>query len=203
MGQKIYFDTNQIYYIRRIADEAEGYEYGDYSWAYELFPNNPEMIADIRALCYIVALQYQWDLEFCSSDASYTELCLSASTRAVRTREAWEIAAENNTDKKVRQLPWTQESGIQERLTLNSVDDKLEFISDRADREIVRDFVSQGADVLLTSDDDILRRKAGLAALGIIVMRPAEWLNNFLEDMRGDEDGVDWVERILFTIGQK
>jgi len=203
MGQKIYFDTNQIYYIRRIADEAEGYEYGDYSWAYELFPNNPEMIADIRALCYIVALQYQWDLEFCSSDASYTELCLSASTRAARTREAWEIAAENNTDKKVRQLPWTQESGIQERLTLNSVDDKLEFISDRADREIVRDFVSQGADVLLTSDDDILRRKAGLAALGIIVMRPAEWLNNFLEDMRGDEDGVDWVERILFTIGQK
>lgn len=26
MRQKIYFDTNQIYYIRRIADEAEGYD---------------------------------------------------------------------------------------------------------------------------------------------------------------------------------
>ncbi len=59
MGHKIYFDTNQLYFIRRIADEAEGFEYGDYSWAYDIFPKNPEMIADIKALCYIVALQYQ------------------------------------------------------------------------------------------------------------------------------------------------
>ena len=201
MGQKIYFDTNQLYYIRRIADEAEGFEYGDYSWAYNLFPDNPEMIADIRALCYIVALQYQWDLEFCSSDASYTELCLSASTRAVKTREAWEIAAEHVTDKKAQKLSWIQGSGIQKRLNLDPARDRLEFISDKTDREIVRGFISQGADVLLTSDDDIVSHKAELARLGIRVMRPAEWINDFLKNVRGDEDGADWVERILFTVG--
>lgn len=203
MGEKIYFDTNQLYYIRRIAEEAEGWEYGDYSWAYRLFPDNPQMIADIRALCYIVALQYQWDLEFCASDASYTELCQSLGGRALRTREAWEIIAETHTNKKLEKLPWTRDTGKQERLDLKSVPDKLELISDRVDREIVRDFVTQDADILLTSDDDILRHKVELAELGIIVMRPAEWLNNFLKDMRGNEDGGDWVERILFTIGQK
>lgn len=201
MGQKIYFDTNQLYFIRRIADEAEGFEYGDYSWAYDIFPNNPEMVADIKALCYIVALQYQWDLEFCSSDASYTELFLNIGSRAIKTREAWEIVAEHNLDKKVRKLPWIQESGMQQRVDLESVQDKLVFISDKSDREIVRDFMEQGADILLTSDEDILRHKAELVQLGVRVMRPHEWVNEFLKDVRGNEDGVDWVERILFTMG--
>ncbi|MFC1947244.1 hypothetical protein ACFLXY_04905 [Chloroflexota bacterium] len=88
MGQKIYFDTNQIYFIRRIAEEAEGYEYGDYSWAYNHFSNNPKMIADIKALCYIISLQDQWDLVFCSSDASYTELVITVGQRALATKKA-------------------------------------------------------------------------------------------------------------------
>jgi len=201
MRQKIYFDTNQLYFIRRIADEAEGFEYGDYSWAYDIFLNNPEMVADIKALCYIVALQYQWDLEFCASDASYTELFLNIGSRAIKTREAWEIFAEHNLDKKVRKLPWIQESGIQQRVELKSVQDRLAFISDKSDREIIRDFMEQGADILLTSDDDILRHKAELVQLGVSVLRPHEWVNEFLKDVRGDEDGVDWVERILFTVG--
>jgi len=201
MGQKIYFDTNQLYFIRKIADEAEGYEYGDYSWAYESFPNNPDMIADIKALCYIVALQYQWDLEFCSSDASYTELFLKMSKRASKTREAWEIVAEHNLDKKVRKLPWMQKLGMQEQLNLEPARDRLLFISDKSDREIIRDFMKQDADIFLTSDDDILRHKAELAQLNVGVMRPHEWVNEFLKDIRGDEDGVEWVERILLTIG--
>ncbi len=202
MGEKIYFDTNQLYYIRRIAEEAEGWEYGDYSWAYRLFPDNPQMIADIRALCYIVALQYQWDLEFCSSDASYIELCHSVGDRAIRTREAWEIISETHTDKKLGMLPL--ESNVNKvELDMKTGKDRLRFISDKADRGIVRDFIDQGADVLLTSDGDILRHKVELTELGIRVMRPAEWLNDFLKDMKGDEDGVDWVERILFTVGQK
>ena len=201
MGQKIYFDTNQLYFIRRIADEAKGFEYGDYSWAYDIFSKNPEMVADIKSLCYIMALQYQWDLEFCSSDASYTELFLNVSNRAVKTREAWEIVAEHNLDKRVLKLASIQESGMQKRLDLEHVQDKLAFISDKSDREIIRDFLEQDADILLTSDDDILRHKAELGQLGIRAMRPHEWINEFLKDVRGDEDGVDWVERILFTIG--
>jgi predicted nucleic acid-binding protein len=201
MGHKIYFDTNQLYFIRRIADEAEGFEYGDYSWAYDIFPNNPKMVADIKALCYIMSLQYQWDLEFCSSDASYTELFLTVGNRAVKTREVWEIVAEHNLDKKVRKLTSIQESGIQNRLDLEHVQDILGFISDKSDREIIRDFLEQAADTLLTSDDDILRHKAELGQLGVRAMRPHEWINEFLKDERGDEDGVDWVERILFTIG--
>ncbi len=63
MKDKIYLDTNQLYYIRKIAEEAEGYDYGDYSWAYNRFKDSPEMIQDIRALCYIIALQNEWDLE--------------------------------------------------------------------------------------------------------------------------------------------
>lgn len=200
MGQKIYFDTNQLYFIRKIADEAEGYEYGDYSWAYESLPNNPDMIADIRALCYIVALQYQWDLEFCSSDASYTELFLKMSKRASKTREAWEIVAEHNLDKKVQKLPWMQKLGMQEQLNLEPARDRLLFISDKSDRKIIRDFMKQDADIFLTSDDDILRREAELAQLNVRVMRPHEWVNEFLKDIKGDEDGVEWVERILFTI---
>ena len=86
MTERIYFDTNQIYFLRRIAEESEGFEYGDYSWAYNVFSDNPEMTADIKALCYIGSLQCQWDLEFCSSDASYTELVITASKLANETR---------------------------------------------------------------------------------------------------------------------
>ena len=201
MGQKIYFDTNQIYFIRRIADESEGDEFGDYSWIFEIFPNNPEMVADIKALCYIVALQYQWDLEFCSSDASYTELCHSIGNRALKTREAWEILGEQNLNRKARKLVSIPESSMQKHLNLETIQDKLGFITDKSDREIIRDFMKQNADTLLTSDDDILRHKAELSRLGIRVIRPHEWINEFLKDIRGDEDGVAWVERILFTIG--
>jgi hypothetical protein len=79
---KIYFDTNQLYYIRRIAEEAEGWDYGDSEWAHRLFANNPQLVQDIRALCYIVALQYEWELDFYSSDAvrgrdNWRELSLS------------------------------------------------------------------------------------------------------------------------------
>lgn len=197
MGQKIYFDTNQIYFIRRIAYEAEGFEYGDYSWAYDIFPNNPEMVADIKALCYIISLQDQWDLEFCSSDASYTELITTTGKRAHETREAWEAIGEYHLVEKPRNLRLNE----QMLFDLNSKKDKLEFIPDKADRVIIRDFVRQKAEVLLTSDDDIVRHKNQLAQLGIRVMRPNEWMNKFLETVRGEEDGVQWVERILFTIG--
>ena len=201
MGQKIYFDTNQLYYIRRIADECEGFEFGDYSWAYRVFPKNPNMIADIKALCYIIALQYQWDLEFCHSDASYTELFRKVSNRAVKTREAWEIAGEQNLDRKARKLSTLGESNVQKRLKLGVIRDNLEFIPDESDREIVRDFMEQDADILFTSDDHILKHRAELGKLGVRAMRPHEWINEFLKGARGQEDGVDWVERILFTIG--
>src|SRR3972149_10519793 len=104
MGQKIYFDTNQIYYIRRISDEAEGFEFGDYSWAYDVFTGNPEMIADIKAICYIISLQDQWDLEFCSSDAAYTELIITTGKRAFETRKAWDAVGEHNLIGKPRDL---------------------------------------------------------------------------------------------------
>jgi len=198
MGQKIYFDTNQIYYIRRISDEADGSEFGDYSWAYRVFPDKPELVADIRALCYIVALQDQWDLEFTSSDASYTELCLSTGNRAVSTRRVWEIVSDN-LDKRARRLAWAQPASTQDGLQLRS--EPLAFISDVSDRIILRDFMEQGADVLLTSDDHILSHKTELARMGAIVTRPHDWINDFLRNSRGDEDGVDFTERILFTIG--
>jgi len=201
MGQKIYFDTNQIYFIRRTADESEGDEFGDYSWAFEIFPNNPDMIADIKALCYIVALQYQWDLEFCSSDASYTELFQSSGNRALKTREVWEILGEQNLSRKARKLVSIPGLNMQRHLNLKTTQDKLGFITDKSDREIIKDFMKQNADTLLTSDDDILRHKAELGRLGIRVMRPHEWINEFLKDIRGNEEGVAWVERILFTIG--
>jgi predicted nucleic acid-binding protein len=200
MGQKIYFDTNQIYFFRRIADEAEGYEFGDYSWAYDVFSQSPEMVADIKALCYIVALQYQWDLEFCSSDASYTELFLTIANRAVKTREAWE-AAEPNLNKKLCKLPMTQGVDPQNLPDLESIQDKLGFIPDKSDRVIIRDFINQKADILLTSDNHILKHKVELEQLGVKAMRPSEWINEFLRYVRGDEDGVEWTERILFTIG--
>ena len=195
MGETIYLDTNQLYYIRRIAEEAQGWEYGDYSWAYRHFKNDPAMIADIRALCYIVALQYEWDLEFSASDASHTELCQSLGARASRTRDAWNLFAEGiEGGQYPRQIPMVTDIPVRGRLS-------LEFIPDKDDRAVLRHFVSEGADVLLTSDHHLLNHRAELGSLGIRVMRPAEWLNSFLENMRGDEDGVDWIERILFNVG--
>lgn len=193
--KKIYFDTNQLYYIRRIAEEAEGWDYGNYEWAYRLFPNDPELIADIRALCYIVALQYEWDLDFSPSNASFTELNLSTTERAEATRDAWRLFVQGVKDNQFLQrvlfLPDWPVSG---QLSFG-------FVDDPDDRVILRHFAAEEADVLLTSDDDILKHKARLAKMGLTIMRPSEWLNIFLERVRGGEDAVDWIERILFGIG--
>lgn len=193
--KKIYFDTNQLYYIRRIAEEAAGWDYGNCEWAYRMFPNNPELVQDIRALCYILALQYEWDLDFSSSDASFTELSLCASKRAQATRDAWVLFAEGlKDDRLLRRVPFLPDWPVSGHLSLDLVDDP-------DDRVIIRHFASEGADVLLTSDDDILKHKARLAELDLTVMRPSEWLNAFLENVRGGENAVDWLERILFGIG--
>ncbi len=85
--KRIYVDTNQLYYIRRIADEAEGFDYANYEWAYRQVPNDPELLQDIRALCYIVALQYEWDLDFCPSNASFAEVSLGVGKKAQATRD--------------------------------------------------------------------------------------------------------------------
>jgi hypothetical protein len=193
--KKIYLDTNQLYYIRRIAEEAEGWDYGNYEWAYRMFPNDPQLVQDIRALCYIVALQYEWDLDFSSSDASFTEVSLSAGKRARATRHSWRLFAKGlKSGQLLQKVPFLPDRPVSGRLS-------LDFIDDPDDRVIIRHFASEGADVLLTSDDDILRHKARLAELNLTVMRPSEWLNAFLENVRGDEDAVDWLERIIFGIG--
>ena len=193
--RKIYFDTNQMYYIRRIADEAEGWDYGSYEWAYRAFPNDPNLVQDIRALCYIVALQYEWDLDFLPSDASFAELSLRNDERARATQDAWRLFAEGLKDGHVlRKAAFLRESPICDRLS-------LDFIDDPDDRVILREFARKGADVLLTSDNDILVHKEQLAELGVTVMRPSEWLNAFLDSVRDDEDAVDWLERVLFGIG--
>jgi hypothetical protein len=67
---------------------------------------------------------------------------------------------------------------------------------------IIRDAVAHDADVLLTSDKHILAHKTRLSDLNIRVMRPKEWLDLFLAHVKGDEDAVDWLERILFGIGK-
>ena len=77
----------------------------------------------------------------------------------------------------------------------------LDFIDDPDDRVILRHFAAEEADVLLTSDDHILAHKDILAELNLPVMRPRDWLNAFLENVRGYENAVDWLERILFGIG--
>jgi predicted nucleic acid-binding protein len=155
------------------------------------------MVADIKALCYIIALQYQWDLEFCSCDASYTELIYNTSKRAKKTREAWEIAGEGNLIRKPRGLPLNE----QKPFDVPELDE-LSFIRDADDKFIIRDSVNQQADVLLTTDKHILIHKNQLAQMGVRVRRPSEWINEFLpKELRGEEDGVQWVERILFTIG--
>ena len=193
--KKIYFDTNQLYYIRRIADEGGGSDYGDYEWAYRLFPKNPQLVEDIRALCYIVALQYEWDLDFSSSNASFSEIGLRKSARARATRHAWKVFAEGlNENQPLKQLPFLPDFPVTGYLS-------FEFITDLDDRVVLRHFAAEGADVLLTSDSDILNHQATLGAMNLVVMRPSEWLNAFLKEAREDEDAIDWLERILFGIG--
>ena len=77
----------------------------------------------------------------------------------------------------------------------------LDFIDDPDDRVILRHFAAEKADVLLTSDSDILSHKARLAELHLIVMRPQDWLDEFLKNVRGEANGVDWIERVLYGIG--
>ena len=80
----------------------------------------------------------------------------------------------------------------------------MKIIVDPKDREIVRDFLKSNANVLLTTDYKHLankRNRRALASIGISVMRPAEWLDLFLKDLRGNEDAVDYLERILFSVG--
>lgn len=193
--KKIYFDTNQMYYIRRIADEAEGWDYGSYEWAYRDFSQDPKLVQDIRALCYIVALQYEWDLDFLPSDASFAELSLRNDERARATQEVWMLFVEGLKDGRVLHKPaFLRESPLFDPLS-------FDFIDDPDDRIIVLDCARKDADVLLTSDDDILLHKNQLAVLGVTVMRPSEWLNAFLDIVRDGEDAVDWLERVLFGIG--
>jgi len=194
--KKIYFDTNQMYYIRKIADEAEGWDYGSYEWAYRNFPNDPKnLVQDIRALCYIVALQYEWDLDFFPSDASFAELSLRNDERARATQEAWRLFVEGCKDDRIlHEAAFLPESPTRGRLSLY-------FIDDPDDRVIVREFARERADVLLTTDNHILEHKNRLAELGLTVMRPSEWLNAFLDNVRYNEDDVDWLERVLFGIG--
>ena len=193
--KRIYLDTNQLYYIRRIGEEAEGWDYGNYEWAYRSFRNNPELVADIRALCYIVALQFEWELEFLPSDASFAELSLSASERAKATRDAWVLLAQGlKSDQVLGRVPFLPDWPVSGRLS-------FDFVEDPDDRVILRHFASEEANVLLTSDNDILRHKAKLAEMGLTVMRPSEWLNAFLEKVRDGEDAVGWLERVLFGIG--
>jgi len=193
--KKIYFDTNQIYYIRRIGDEAEGWDYGNYEWAYHAFPNDPNLVQDIRALCYIVALQYEWDLDFLPSDASYAELRLRNDDKARATQAAWRLFAKGLKNGRVLHEPVY----LRELLLFDPL--SFDFIDDPDDRVIVREFARGDADVLLTSDNDILVHKKQLAGFGINVMRPSEWLNVFLDNLRDDEDAVEWLERVLFGIG--
>jgi len=194
---RIYFDTNQLYYIRKIAEEADGWEYGNHKWAHRRFPNDQALVQDIRALCYIVALQYEWDLDFCSSDASFSEVKLRSDERAEATQEAWILFAEGlKEDQQLRRVPFLPDWPVSGRLS-------LKFIQDPADRVILRHFATINADVLLTSDDHMLKHKERLAELNLSVMRPHEWLNDFLNDLRDGEDAVDWLERILFGVGGK
>lgn len=193
--RKIYFDTNQMYYIRRIADEAEGWDYGSYKWAYRRFPNDPNLVQDIRALCYMVALQHEWDLDFLASNASFAELCLRNDELARDTQYTWMLFAEGLKDGRTLHKPsFLHESPICEP-------PGLDFIDDPDDRVIIREFACEDADILLTSDSDIFVHKKQLAELGVTVMRPSEWLNAFLDSIRDDEDAVDWLERVLFGIG--
>jgi hypothetical protein len=194
--ERIYLDTNQLYFIRRIAEEAEGWDYGNYDWAFRLFPDNPELVDDIRALCFIVALQYEWELDFLPNNASFAELSLSSGARAKATRDAWVLFAEGLKDgRALQRVLFDATHQIAGTLP-------LDFIKDPDDRVIVRDALAEGADVLLTSDNDILKHKGKLSKMNIRAMRPKEWLDLFLASVKGSEDSVDWLERILFGVGR-
>ena len=202
MGEKIYFDTNQIYYIRRIVEEAEGYDFGDYSWAYKQFKDDSRIINDIKALCYIISLQYQWDLEFSPSNEAYYELRKSLGKVAQSTRETWEVFVENETEEGMKHTARTDGNTKKGKLIdLDGSYNNFRFIDDIDDREIICGFINSGANVMLTSDDDILRHGKRLDELGIKVKRPYKWISDFLKDVRGNEDAIDFIERILFTIG--
>lgn len=195
--KKIYLDTNQLYYIRRIAEESQGADLGDYEWARQTFHNKPELVQDIRALCYIVALQYEWDLDFSSSGASYSEVCTGASERAQATRDAWILFAQGfKDDQRLGRVPFLPHWPVSGPLN-------LAFIEDADDRVILRHFASEGADVFLTSDEHILKHKNRLARMNLVVMRPSEWLTAFFPPMRENEGSVDSLERILFGIGSE
>ncbi len=197
--KKIYFDTNQIFFLRKIVDEAQGYEFGDYSWANKYFRNNPDMINDIKALCYIIALQYQWDLEFSHSDAAFLELSSPKGRRESETKNAFDILRKYHvTEPSVKKGEYVHFHTI-----IDSEEFKkcLTYINDEDDRKIVLDFTQSNADVLLTSDKHILIHKDKLFELGIIVMRPYEWISAFTKNMRNEEEPIEFLERILFTIG--
>ena len=71
---------------------------------------------------------------------------------------------------------------------------------DPADRVILRHFAADGADVLLTSDEHLLKHKDELARQNLTVMRPSDWLTAFFPPLREDENSADSLERILFRI---
>lgn len=152
---------------------------------------------DIRALCFIVALQYEWELDFLPSNASFAELKLSTGQRARATQEAWMVFAEGlNAGRHLLAVPFEPEARVSGRLSLG-------FVEDPDDRVIIRDAVAEQADALLTSDYHILEHKWRLRHIGVNAMRPAEWLTEFLARVKPpDEDAVDWLERILFSVGQ-
>ncbi len=199
--KRIYVDTTIVRHIARIGDEAEGWDYGDYEWVYRHYGDKPELVSDIKALCYIIALVHEWNLEFCPSNASYYELCKSIGNRARKARETWELFVETQTNERLsKNIEKTPQGQL---LDFGKIRDRLEIISDPKDREILRDFLKSGADVLLTTDYKHLANKQkrhALASIGINVMRPAEWLDLFLKELRGDEDAVDCLERILFSV---
>ena len=161
-----------------------------------MFQDNPELVDDIRALCFIIALQYEWELDFLPSNASFAELSLSSGTRARVTRDAWVLFSEGLKGGRVLQRvsfdPTQRTSG-----TLS-----LDFIADPDDRVIIRDALAEGADVLLTSDNGILQHQVKLSEMNIRVMRPKEWLDHWLAHVKGSEDSVEWLERALFTVGR-
>jgi predicted nucleic acid-binding protein len=193
--RRIYFDTNQLYYIRRITEESQGAEHGSYDWAYTAFPNASGFVEDIRALCYIVALQDEWNLDLLPSDASFAELCLATNHRSQATRDLWLHFTEGlDVDRQLRSVPFLPDWVVSGHLS-------LDFIDDPDDRVILRHFAAEKADVLLTSDSDILSHKARLAELHLIVMRPQDWLDEFLKNVRGEANAVDWIERVLYGIG--
>jgi len=147
--KRIYLDTSILRHIGRIANEATGWDYGDYEWVYRYYGNKLELVCDVKALCYIIALLNEWDLDFCASDASYAELCKSVGERASQAREAWELFVETQTNEKLKRFPIDEDKSLQGQLfNLGAIQDRLRGIDDLEDREILRDFLKSGADVL-------------------------------------------------------